>query len=217
MPRSRHSGRDRSRFLACLSGFWRCVPHLLLNLPLAVRLSMQHQRHLPVALNHRLSLRRLHHLMLRRPLRSPFPAHVNIVELHLLLHYFVPRDLRHDVFHPCRDFLSPDHRRVSRHQIHSVLRPQHQNPRRIHFFVQLHVTPVKRLNLFSPGVLRRTSFHSCHRQKRRCATRSYSYFPFEFHPVPLDNLIKPAHSIETPPSLKAQSETSLAQPLFGGI
>src|SRR5216684_5693972 len=215
MPRSRHSGRDRSRFLACLSGFWRCVPHLLLNLPLAVRLSMRHQRHLSVALNHRLSLRRLHHLIRRRPLRSPFPAHANVVKFHLLLHHFVSRHLGENVFHPCRNLLSPDHRRVSRHQIDTVLRPQRQYPRRIHLQVQLHIPLVKCLNLFSPGVLRRTSFHSCHRQKRRCATRSYSYFPFEFHPVPLDNLIKPAHSIETPPSLKAQSETSLAQPLFG--
>src|SRR4029077_10521192 len=48
----------------------RCrVPHLLLDFPCAVPFTVQHQRHFSVALDRWLSIRRLHHLMLRRPFR----------------------------------------------------------------------------------------------------------------------------------------------------
>src|ERR1700676_2223876 len=85
--------------------------------------------------------------MLRRPLRSPIPAHMNIVELHLLLRHFVPRHLRQNVFHPRLNLLLPNHRIVARHQIHAILRPQPKNSRRIHLQVQLHIPLVKLRNL----------------------------------------------------------------------
>src|SRR5580692_9193758 len=49
----------------------RLVPHLLLHLPLPARLPVQHQRNFPTRIDHWLSVRRLHHLMLISPLRGP--------------------------------------------------------------------------------------------------------------------------------------------------
>src|SRR5260370_23259375 len=107
---SRAGTSNPSSFLALLSRFRRTVPHLLLNLPLAVCFTMQNHRYLSVAFNRRLPFRGLHHLVLGRPLRSPIPAHVNIVKLRLLLHHFESRHLGHDVSHPCRTLLPSDHR-----------------------------------------------------------------------------------------------------------
>src|SRR4029077_1924413 len=102
----------------------RCrVPHLLLHFPCAVPFTVQHQRHFSVALDRWLSIRRLHHLMLRRPFRCPFPTHLNVVKFHLLLHHLVPRHFCQNVFHPLRNLLPSNHGRIARHQIDPILRP----------------------------------------------------------------------------------------------
>src|SRR5258708_8089169 len=115
--RSRAGSSNSHCFRELFSRFRRRVPHLLLNLPLPVRLAMQHQGHLAVALDNRFSVGRLYHLMLRRPLRSPIPTYVNILELHRLLPHFIARHLPHNFFHPRRNLLPPNHSCVARHYI----------------------------------------------------------------------------------------------------
>jgi hypothetical protein len=121
--------------------------------------------------------------MLRHPLRSPFPAHMNVVKFHLLLHHFESRHLRHDVFHPRRNLLSPDHGRIARHQIHPVCRPQRQNSCRIHLQMQLHGPLVENRNLFSPRVVRRSSLYSRRRNQQSNETPAQNHLLKETHPV----------------------------------
>src|SRR5579859_1243147 len=82
-----------AKFLA-LSLLRRPVPHLLLNPPLPARLSVKHQRHLSPRINHRLSARRLNHLVFRSPFGSPIAGNLYIVKIYFLVHDFISRHFR---------------------------------------------------------------------------------------------------------------------------